>query len=117
MRTADAAPSALCSQNEKGHLVGHVKVSRLRRPAAVHLAPCPTGSEGAGHAGTHSPTVTNNGHKHPALTPQEVVDPASFKDTTRLYMTRKAQPWHVDASDMVSLLFLKTAKSGGLRCV
>ncbi|KIY93513.1 hypothetical protein MNEG_14449 [Monoraphidium neglectum] len=56
-------------QNEKAHLIGHVK---------------------------------------------EVVDPTNAKSTTRLYMTRKAQPWHVDASDLVSLLFLKTAKSGGL---
>jgi hypothetical protein len=32
---------------------------------------------------------------------QEVVDPTNAKSTTRLYMTRKAQPWHVDASDLV----------------
>ena len=51
----------------------------------------------------------------PFGTPQEVVDPARSKDTTRIYMTCKAQPWHVDPVDFVSLLFLKTAKSGGLR--
>jgi hypothetical protein len=26
------------------------------------------------------------------------------------------QPWHKDGADLVSLLCLKTAKSGGLRC-
>lgn len=40
--------------------------------------------------------------------------PSDVKDTTRIYMTRKAQPWHVDSADFVTLLFLKTAKSGGL---
>ncbi|PRW58816.1 taurine catabolism dioxygenase [Chlorella sorokiniana] len=31
----------------------------------------------------------------------------------RVYLTSAAQPWHVDASDIVSLLCLKTARSGG----
>ncbi|KIZ03879.1 hypothetical protein MNEG_4075 [Monoraphidium neglectum] len=41
------------------------------------------------------------------------IDPDNAKGTTRVYMTRREQPWHVDTSDLVSLLFLKTAKSGG----
>ena len=33
--------------------------------------------------------------------------------TTRLYATRAAQPWHNDSADLVSLLCLSRAKSGG----
>ncbi|GBF87480.1 taurine catabolism dioxygenase [Raphidocelis subcapitata] len=39
-------------------------------------------------------------------------DPAS--PLTRLYATHEAQPYHNDAADLVSLLCLKNARSGGL---
>ena len=34
-------------------------------------------------------------------------------DNVRVYATHAAQPYHVDDTDLVSLLCLKTAKSGG----
>eukprot|EP00775_Hariotina_reticulata_P003159 gene3159-3437_t len=42
------------------------------------------------------------------------VDPLCENPATRIYMTRAAQPWHVDSCDIVGLLCLQTAKAGGL---
>lgn len=56
-------------QNEKAHLIGHVK-----------------------------DVGVDSKHDNPA---------------TRIYLTSVAQPWHVDGVDVVGLLCLKTAKSGG----
>ncbi|GBF98150.1 clavaminate synthase [Raphidocelis subcapitata] len=41
------------------------------------------------------------------------VDPYLSNPNTRIYMTRAAQPWHVDSSDLVALLCLAEAKEGG----
>ncbi|WIA14323.1 hypothetical protein OEZ85_002853 [Tetradesmus obliquus] len=41
------------------------------------------------------------------------VDPLCQNPATRIYMTRAAQPWHVDSCDIVGLLCLQPAKSGG----
>ncbi|WIA22176.1 hypothetical protein OEZ85_004510 [Tetradesmus obliquus] len=56
-------------QNEKAHLIGHVK-----------------------------DVGVDSKHQNP---------------TTRIYLTSVAQPWHVDGTDVVGLLCLKTAKAGG----
>lgn len=57
------------TQNEKGHLIGHVK--------------------------------------------DVGIDPENSNPNTRIYMTRAAQPWHVDSADAVALLCLAEAKEGG----
>lgn len=38
------------------------------------------------------------------------VDPDCLNPNTRIYMTRAAQPWHVDSADAVALLCLSEAK-------
>eukprot|EP00775_Hariotina_reticulata_P009087 gene9087-9257_t len=60
-------------QNEKGHLIGHVK--------------------------------------------DVGIDSKQQNPTTRIYLTSVAQPWHVDGVDVVGLLCLKTAKSGGISSI
>lgn len=42
------------------------------------------------------------------------IDPDNKNPNTRIYMTRAAQPWHVDSADAVALLCLAEAKEGGL---
>ncbi|KAI8467756.1 MAG: hypothetical protein J3K34DRAFT_429454 [Monoraphidium minutum] len=41
------------------------------------------------------------------------VDPENRNPNTRIYMTRAAQPWHVDSADAAALLCLAEAKEGG----
>jgi hypothetical protein len=54
-----------------------------------------------------------NPHPKPQPHPQDVgVDPENSNPNTRIYMTRAAQPWHVDSSDVVALLCLAEAKVG-----
>lgn len=40
------------------------------------------------------------------------VDPEAQNPNTRIYMTRAAQPWHVDSCDVVALLCLAEAQVG-----
>ncbi|KAG1678026.1 hypothetical protein FOA52_000822 [Chlamydomonas sp. UWO 241] len=42
------------------------------------------------------------------------IDPDHKDPNTRIYLTRVAQPYHVDSCDLVGLLCLKPAKEGGL---
>ncbi|GAX78226.1 hypothetical protein CEUSTIGMA_g5668.t1 [Chlamydomonas eustigma] len=42
------------------------------------------------------------------------IDPDYKDPSTRVYLTRAAQPYHVDSSDVVGLMCLKTAKEGGM---
>uniref|UniRef100_A0A6S8M692 TauD/TfdA-like domain-containing protein n=1 Tax=Dunaliella tertiolecta TaxID=3047 RepID=A0A6S8M692_DUNTE len=42
------------------------------------------------------------------------VDPDQQDPTTRIYLTRAAQPWHCDSSDVVGLLCLEPALEGGM---
>jgi len=42
------------------------------------------------------------------------VDPLHKNPDTRIYLTRAAQPWHVDSVDLVGLMCLKPAKEGGM---
>lgn len=42
------------------------------------------------------------------------VDPLNRNPNTRIYMTRAAQPWHVDSADVVALLCLSEAAEGGV---
>ena len=81
-----------------------------------HAVPCACPADGGNSCGTAAagaslfdavvmnPPFANNqdiGH-----------DPAN--PLTRLYATSAAQPFHNDASDLVALLCLKNARSGGL---
>ena len=70
------------------------------------------------HAPTHDPST--HPPTHPPTHPLQVGhikdigrDPAHPE--TRIYQTSAAQPWHTDATHLVSLLCLKTAKEGGTR--
>ncbi|GAX78224.1 hypothetical protein CEUSTIGMA_g5666.t1 [Chlamydomonas eustigma] len=42
------------------------------------------------------------------------LDPDLKNPMTRVYLTRAAQPWHVDTADLVGLLCLRNAQEGGM---
>lgn len=49
------------------------------------------------------PSSTPRTHPYPLLpNPQDLGFDSTYKDpSTRVYMTRAAQPWHADAADLV----------------
>ena len=100
-----------CSQNAKGHVVRAVACLSHR----VRAAPCPPTRASNHRILENHNSETSAAPPHLSLQVGHVkdlgLDPDD--DSVRVYATHIAQPWHVDDSELVALLCLKTAKVGG----
>lgn len=111
VQSARFSPFPMCTRIQRV-MAGARSSTSLRRnvPCASFTHIYKTGTPP--HTHTHTRT-----HKHTNTQQQDVgVDSDLKNPNTRIYMTRAAQPWHVDSSDVVGLLCLAEAQVGTAAC-